>query len=726
MALRTARRARLDAARRRLREERAAVSPLCESPDDVDWRDLRAVLDEEIAGLPEECRALLVLCHLEGQTNAQAARRLRIPLGSLSKRLAGARGLLRGRLLRRGVALSGGALLTVLAGHSSAAVPSALARATTGTALLALAGSGAVPASVAVLADGAGRAMPVGGWVKVWLLGLAALGLLVGGGIATGWFTKTPTAVGAAPPPAPPGEDEKAPPRADPPRPERRDRDAIKLRLLARGGGNAKSEAAVAAGLLWLVNQQAEDGHWSLAAAGGQRNDVAGTAFGLLPLLGAGHTHKDEKGPFAESIRRGLDYLIAGQQKDGDLGGGSLYGHALASRAVFQAYTLTGDPKLAAPARAALDFILRAQHDAGGWRYQPRTPGDLSVTAWQVAALHDARAAGLDVPRTTRDAAAKFVASCRAPSGEGYVYLPTGITKATPTMTAAGLCAASDLGARPDEVHFQAAVQELAKTVPGKPGNTYHFHWAAEVMARYGGNDWEAWNAKVRDSCVERQAADGSWSAEGEAHGQVGGRLMVTSLALLTLEVYYRDHLLFAANPTRPRTAKEAESAWADLASADPVAERRAAWTLAHAPREALPLLDKALLSQAPPAVDAKKLTRLIADLDDDDFDVREAASKALETMGRAAEPELRRALKGKPSAEARRRLEALLPRPDGGRFTAEHRRLLRAVEVLEDMGTPEAERLLKRVAKESPEADLSLAAEAALKRLVSPPAARP
>jgi HEAT repeat protein len=190
--------------------------------------------------------------------------------------------------------------------------------------------------------------------------------------------------------------------------------------------------------------------------------------------------------------------------------------------------------------------------------------------------------------------------------------------------------------------------------------------------------------------------------------------------------VYYRDDLLFAAVPTRPRTAKEAEAAWADLAGADPVIERRAAWALARAPHEALPLLDKALVSQAPPAVNAKKLARLIADLDDDDFDVREAASKALGTIGRAAERDLRRALKEKPSAEARRRLEALLPPLDGGRFSPEHRRLLRAVEVLEDMGTPEAERLLKRVAKESPEADLSLAAEAALKRLATPPAARP
>jgi RNA polymerase sigma factor (sigma-70 family) len=718
-ALRVAQRARLDGARRRRREERAADSPLREPDDDLDWRDLRAVLDEEIAALPEPYCAALVLCHLEGQTHVQAARRLRVAPGSMSKRLARARGLLRGRLLRRGVALSAGALLTVMAGQSGAAVPAALGRATTGTALLAVAGGG-VPATVAALAQGASRSLP-GGWFKSWLLGLVAVGMLIGGGITTGWFTRPPTAGGAPPPPAPAGGDEKAPPRAEPPR-DRKDLDAVKRRMLLRGGGNAKSEAAVDAGLLWLVKQQAKDGHWALDATGGQKNDVAATAFGLLPLLGAGHTHKDDKGPFADTVRRGLDFLIARQKKDGDFGGG-MYAQALASRALFQAYALTGDAKLAAPARAALDYIVKAQHEAGGWRYTPREPGDLSVTAWQVAALHDARAAGLDVPRAALDAAAKFVGSC-AKEG-GYAYLPVAGVSATPTMTAVGLLAASDLGARPDEEHFRAGVRELAKTLPAKSPNTYHFHWAAEVMARHGGDDWEGWNAKVRDGLVGRQAADGYWPAEGESFATAGGRVMVTSLALLTLEVYYRDELLFAA-PSRPRTEKEVAAAWSDLAAADPVAARRAVWALAGSPREALPLLDKALAPKAAPAADEKKLTRLIADLDDDKFEVREAVTKELEGLGGAAGPALRRALKGQPSAEARRRLEALLSRLEGDRVTPERRRLLRAVEVLEHAGTPEARRLLGRVAKESPDADLAASAEAALRRLAPPPADRP
>ncbi len=65
-----------------------------------------------------------------------------------------------------------------------------------------------------------------------------------------------------------------------------------------------------------------------------------------------------------------------------------------------------------------------------------------------------------------------------------------------------------------------------------------------------------------------------------------------------------------------------------------------------------------------------------------------------------------------------RRRLEALLAGLEGARFTSERQRLLRAVEVLEYVGTPEARRVLRRVVHDAPEADLARAAEAALRRL--------
>ena len=567
VALRIARRAKLDAARRRLREERVAVAPT-RPPDEPDWRDLLAVLDEEIAALPEKYRQALVLCHLEGHTNADAARQSHPPRFPVEAAGAGARAAA-GRLLRRGVTLSVAALLTVLAGQAGAAVPPLLVRTATGTACSPLPvvprcrhgrGPGRRVDAPPVRRPGAGLACRPGG-PRVPDRRRDHRGDAPCGPADRRRSRR-------APPARSPGEGVAA--RRRPAAPGSRGAGRHQA-TTAAAGGNAKSEAAVSAGLLWIAKQQADDGHWSLEVLGGQKNDVAGTAFGLLPLLGAGHTPTGAKAPFARNVRRGLDFLIARQGKNGDFGGG-MYPHALASCALFEAYALTGEAKLKAPAQAVLDYIVKAQHEAGGWRYTPGQAGDLSVTAWQIAALHDARAAGFNVPKQTLERAARFVRSC-ATAGR-YTYLPSAGT-GTPTLTAAGLLCASHLGGNAGEDSFRDAVRELAKAGPGETPNAYYLHWAAELLRRHGGDDWDKWNSNVRDSLVGRQKADGSWPVEREPFATAGGRLMISSLAVLTLEVYYRDDLLLAANPPRPRTRADLESLWSDLSSDDPIQAAR-------------------------------------------------------------------------------------------------------------------------------------------------------
>src|SRR5262249_43550005 len=104
-----------------------AALPAPEDTSEVDWRDLRPVLDEEIGRLPEKYRAPFVLCYLEGHTNKEAAETLRCPEGTILSRLARGRERLRARLTRRGLALSAAGLTTLLAQNAaSAAVPAAL------------------------------------------------------------------------------------------------------------------------------------------------------------------------------------------------------------------------------------------------------------------------------------------------------------------------------------------------------------------------------------------------------------------------------------------------------------------------------------------------------------------------------------------------------------------------------------------------------------------------
>jgi hypothetical protein len=111
---------------------------------------------------------------------------------------------------------------------------------------------------------------------------------------------------------------------------------------------------------------------------------------------------------------------------------------------------------------------------------------------------------------------------------------------------------------------------------------------------------------------------------------------------------------------------------------------------------------------------------KLIADLDSAEFPVRKAALRELEKVGADAEPALRRALKGTPSTEVRRRVTGLLERLSG--VPSPELRRGRALQVLELVGTPEARRLLESLARGAPEARLTQEAEAALRRWRPPP----
>src|SRR5262249_35236776 len=140
-------------------------------------------------------------------------------------------------------------------------------------------------------------------------------------------------------------------------------------------------------------------------------------------------------------------------------------------------------------------------------------------------------------------------------------------------------------------------------------------------------------------------------------------------------------------------------------------------------------LLEKHLLpaKKVDPDADVRKL---IKDLDAEEFAVRENASKELKKIGKPAEPLLRKALDGNPSAEVRRRIEELLEagleaRPvknlPPGILDGEPLRTVRAIRVLEQIGTPEARAILEKLAKGDPDARETQEAKGSLERLAAP-----
>jgi len=162
VAWRVARKARTVAGRRPANADPETDVAARELPAEVDWMDLRPVIDVELQGLPEKYRAPLVLHYLEGRTKDETARQLGWQEGTVSGRLARARDLLRIRLTRRGLALSAGGLAAVLTHHTApAALAGALANSTVRTMLAYAADPGAegVPSSVAALAEGVMQTM---------------------------------------------------------------------------------------------------------------------------------------------------------------------------------------------------------------------------------------------------------------------------------------------------------------------------------------------------------------------------------------------------------------------------------------------------------------------------------------------------------------------------------------------------------------------------------------
>ncbi|MBY0526209.1 MAG: sigma-70 family RNA polymerase sigma factor [Gemmataceae bacterium] len=163
-------------------------------------------------------------------------------------------------------------------------------------------------------------------------------------------------------------------------------------------------------------------------------------------------------------------------------------------------------------------------------------------------------------------------------------------------------------------------------------------------------------------------------------------------------------------------SAKELEALWADLLADDAARAGKAIATLARAPQASVPFLSRHAKAEA--GVDPKRMAQLLADLESNEFMARQKAEADLERLGEQADPYLRKILEGKPSLDVRQRVEKLLAKVTGQVWPAETLRAVRAVEVLESIGTPEAKKELERLAQGGENARLTREAKGSLQRL--------
>jgi hypothetical protein len=337
-----------------------------------------------------------------------------------------------------------------------------------------------------------------------------------------------------------------------------------RAQLVRREGGTARSEKSVEDGIAWIVRHQRADGAWSLnyqQQCQGDgcphqisiESDTAATGLALLPLLGSGYIHT-VKSRHQAAVRRGLDWLVKHQQADGDLftgppGMAYLYSHAIGTMALCEAYGLSQDPKLKKPAQRAVQFIVNCQDPTGGgWRYTPGQAGDTSVFGWQIFALRSAHIAGIKIsPKIVNSCSAYLDLAAADESRVTYAYQPG--RPATPVMTAEALVSRQILGWPRDFPPLVKGASQVASHLElMDERNIYYWYYGTQLLHNMKDNDWETWNPRAREALIEMQVKDnscakGSWDPlqpVPDQWGQRAGRLYLTSLSILTLEVYYR------------------------------------------------------------------------------------------------------------------------------------------------------------------------------------------
>ncbi|MEK7466794.1 MAG: HEAT repeat domain-containing protein [Planctomycetota bacterium] len=467
---------------------------------------------------------------------------------------------------------------------------------------------------------------------------------------------------------------------------------------LRRYGGDGVSEQAVSDGLAWLADHQSADGSWDLASytrrcpAGQKCADereeywshqydaykCAATGLAALAFLGAGYTQMDDqrtevsgqekppRHPFCDVVDRALQYLCKAQRPDGCLISGdreserSTVSHGMAGIALIEAYSLTHDPRLRPHAQLAVNHTCMVQQDNGGWDYGNYRSGrgDTNVASWQVMLLRSARAAGLAVPKKTWEMAKVYMESVTDRKTGAIAYELEGARQVKQegcnAIVAAGWVTRIYLGIaddHPTQEQFAQVIRKVPPRFDNEWGACAHWsmlaarkaagHWslyynyyATLAMFHHGGEDWEKWNAKIREVTLGAQRKDGhekgSWDPV-TADSSFGGRVYATAMCVINLEVYYRYLPIYevgadfglapltadadwvairdnavkgtfhvrkkqpVAEPTPADAVSATEALISDLKSADMMTRRNAARELSQkAVKEAIPALIQA------------------------------------------------------------------------------------------------------------------------------------
>ncbi len=342
---------------------------------------------------------------------------------------------------------------------------------------------------------------------------------------------------------------------------------AGRRRMARQAGMQEGTDDAILAGLRWLKRvQDRETGGWDARKWGGNRTRTTAGISGLalLAFLGYGCTDvpEGELAEFAPTVVKAIEHLIDIQEQSPDSNrtgwfGERLYSQGIATMALAEASEMVQNPYLRQRAREAaqlgLDYILELQPEHGAFSYTG--PGtDVSVTGFQLQALKAALTAGLDVPSEALARTERFFSISMHSSGSTPYRIDPERTvqrrgRKRDNMTAVSLTTRLWLGQSRRSEAAQLQAEFLTRdnrhlNVARAGRNVYQIYYLSLAMYNMGGQYWhdwnEAFNEPLREAQVKTGPHAGSWDPEKHTRGTQGGRVYTTTMALMSLQVYFR------------------------------------------------------------------------------------------------------------------------------------------------------------------------------------------
>lgn len=284
----------------------------------------------------------------------------------------------------------------------------------------------------------------------------------------------------------------------------------------------------------FLVRTQSPQGNWPDEPRG---DEPALNALAVVSLLA--HGDDPNFGPYSQTIRRGLDFILKSMDPKTGYIGTSMYNHGFSTLALAESYGAVDDPRLGPALQKAVALIVNAQkvNSHHAWRYSPDSvDADTTVTGAQMVALLAARNAGMAVPEETIQNGIKFFLSCQTPDG-GIGYTQPAAPNATRTAIA---CVVMALAKEKNSTAFKNAFAFFRETPPDRQYPQYFLYYASQAYFHGSAELWQSWNRTNIKELRASQSPDGNWEGQFGSTFATAGSLLSMALNYRYLPIYER------------------------------------------------------------------------------------------------------------------------------------------------------------------------------------------